>query len=60
MRMVRQAAPVIRNENVAGIKEGVWQSNDCNVCRQMPNSTAKLLCLNLGHCGIPPLVEMYD
>jgi len=52
MRVVRQAAPVIRNENIAGIKEGVWQSGQCEVCRQMPNSSAKHMCLGMAGCHV--------
>ena len=54
MRIVKQTRPVVRTVSIAGIKEGVWQSNNCNDCRKLADPTEKLLCLNLGDCGIPP------
>ena len=53
MKIVRQSVPVIRNSIAAGISEGVLQSSDCGVCRQMHNGTARSFCLNMVECGEP-------
>ena len=58
MKIVRQSAPVIRTENIAGINEGIWQpyfEDSCDFYKKLSDTT-KSFCLVMAGCDAPQLM----